>query len=182
MFSAPAFADIYQYIDEKGTVCLTNDRASVPVAKRKTAKVIREEQKSKLQPATGDPATSNSPGQHHQAPAVTTKSAAAQQTPNSPASPLKLGGIAAGMVGALLLISRLTRSLTSPQMARVIYVAFFLGTFVLGYKLYADHLVNGYFAIKSRMLTLFAKTQQREGLITPQPEKHLQFESEQLKQ
>ena len=164
-----AQADMYQYTDQSGTVCLTNDLANVPPAKRKTVKVIREEPKPKARQATVDPAASDPPSQQPQASAVAGKPSAPLVTTTNSSSPRKLVGIATGMLAALFLVARLTRSLSSPQLAKVIYVAFFLGTFVFGYKLYADHLVNGYFAIKSKMLTLFAKAQQREELPPPRP-------------
>ena len=75
----------------------------------------------------------------------------------------------AAVIGCLFAISKLTRALSSPQLAKVIYIAFFLGTFTLGYKLYADHLVSGFIGIKQKMITMFAKAQQREGLATPKP-------------
>ena len=165
---SPARADIYQYTDGQGTVIMTDRLANVPKAQRRSVKVVREEPKP--QPAM--PAASTT------GPATTPEQAQVQaiidRKPSPPAPsranfPIKLiFGITAAIAG-LFVIRKLTGALSSPQLAKVIYVAFFLGVFVTGYKLYADHLVGGYFAIKQKMLTMFAKAQQREGLAPARP-------------
>jgi hypothetical protein len=163
-----ARADMYQYTDKSGTVCMTNSLESVPRAQRKSVKIISEEPK----PKTAVPVTT--PGGNTVTPAqAEVQSIIADKSPPSSTAvgrtiPIKSIAVV-GMIGFLFLVSRLTRSLSSPQLAKVIYIAFFLGTFTLGYKLYADHLANGFVGIKQKMLAMFAKAQQREGLVAPQP-------------
>jgi hypothetical protein len=166
----PAAADLYQYTDNRGTVCMTNDLGKVPPAKRKGVKVISEDPKPRS-PAASKESTESIPSNQEQSTAALPTSTLPEPSHSSPPR-LPWVKMAIGGLGALILlflVSRLTRSLSSPQFAKVIYVAFFLGTFVFGYTLYANHLVNGYFAIKGKFISLFAKAQQREGLASPRP-------------
>jgi hypothetical protein len=162
---------MYQYTDSRGTICMTNRLENVPPTKRKGVKVIREE--SRPQSPIGETTRNGHQGTDADNPMPATADKAAAMAATTPAvassSPPWQKFVAAGIGVALLLVGicRLTRTLSSPQLAKVIYVAFFLGIFVFSYKLYADHLVNGYFAIKGKFLSLFAKAQQREGLATP---------------
>lgn len=166
---APAGADLYQYTDKSGTVCMTNSLDSVPRAQRKTVKTIQEDPKQKpAAPVTADGGNTVTAAQAEVQAIIANKKPQPPSGVNSP-SPIKPIGVLVGMIGFLFVVARLTRSLSSPQLAKVIYIAFFLGTFTLGYKLYADHLASGFIGIKQKMLTMFAKAQQREGLTIPQP-------------
>ncbi len=69
---------------------------------------------------------------------------------------------AGGAVILFFVIRKLSDLLPSPQLAKVIYLAFFLGVFTFAYKCYADHVVGSYFTIKSRILALYEKANTRE--------------------
>ena len=177
-----ANADYYTYTDRNGVACMTNDRNAVPARFRRTMKVVREEkpapkesgapaQQLKPVPATPTP-TAAPPSQPDQQ-----QTAATEETRREPSlrfwysrfpwlKPLLL---VLGASAALLLLTRLVALLPSPQMARVIYLAFFLGVFVFAYKLYADHLVTGYFSAKNRILRMFTDTLARQSRETGEP-------------
>jgi hypothetical protein len=167
--SSSARANMYQYTDKNGTVCMTNSLDSVPRAERKSVKIISEDPKPKPPgPVVTDRGNTVTPAQAD-VQAIIADKKPHPPTPVGTSIPVKPIGVAVGVIGFLFVVARLTRSLSSPQLAKVIYIAFFLGTFTLGYKLYADHLANGFVGIKQKMITMFAKAQQREGLIAPQP-------------
>jgi hypothetical protein len=163
--ASTTFADFYQYKDGKGTIHMTNKLESVPEKYRATMKVVRED-KPPTQPA---PAAAE-----QTAPAAADQQQASQAKETQPQSrfgqlcsrfpwlkPLLFVG---GFLVAFLLVATLTDFLPSPMLARVIMIAFFLGAFVFTYKVYADHLASGYLTMKEKMLTMFKKANEREGL------------------
>ena len=72
--------------------------------------------------------------------------------------------VVAGFFTALLLVVKISSLISSPQLVRVIYLSFFLTVFVYGYKVYADHVVGSYFSVKQKVLSMFMKANEREGL------------------
>lgn len=181
-----AYADFYQYKDGKGTIHMTNKLEAVPEKYRATMKVVREDR----------PPTQAAPAANEQAaPAANDQQPARQAVEAQPQTrfgqlcsrfpwlkPLLFIG---GFIGAFLLVAKLTDFLPSPMLARVIMIAFFLGAFVFTYKVYTDHLASGYFTIKEKMLTMFKKANEREGL-TPEdkpglPAREQQRQLEELK-
>lgn len=163
-----ASADYYKYKDASGTVCITNKLQSVPPRYRATMQVIRDDTAGK------EPAAHNQPEPSQ--PAVEpTSQKPAQESPAEGRfgqlsarypwfKPLAIiGGILAGFV----VVTKLAGLLPSPHLARLIYLAFFLGVFVFAYKSYADHVAEGYFSIKQKVVAMFTKANEREGL---QPE------------
>lgn len=163
-----AEADIYSYTDKGGTVVMTNDRDAIPAKQRKNVKVTPEEKKPGGMNTQQRNITSKESAELITEQAPARKGAEGGQT--GPVPWIKIIGSLLGAFVILMLLLRVVRSLASPQLARIIMVALFLGTFVTGYKLYADHLVGSYFSIKGKFLKLYAKANQREGLIpTPAP-------------
>ena len=69
-----------------------------------------------------------------------------------------------GLLALFLLVVRIASHLSSPQLARVIYLAFFLGVFTFAYTSYASHLAAGYTSLKQKMVAMFAKANDREGV------------------
>jgi hypothetical protein len=76
---------------------------------------------------------------------------------------IKLLIIISGIVAASIIIIKLTSLIPSPQLARLINIAFFLGLFVFAYKLYAENLVGNYFTIKTKILGIFTRANVREA-------------------
>jgi hypothetical protein len=179
-----ANADYYRYTDGTGTVCMTNTLDSVPRKYRASMKVIKEDVLDRKDKANrgllpkAAPAPSPAPQETASAPQVNGPAAA----PVEKASALdrftggtpwkKAALIVVGIVVLFLIVKKLTDLLPSAQLARVICIAFFLGTFVFLYKAYADHLTNSFTTIKARMIAMFEKSNRREA---PEPqEKQLQ--------
>lgn len=57
---------------------------------------------------------------------------------------------------------KLSSLLSSALLAKVIYLAFFLGVFAFAYKSYAEHVTSSYFSIKKKVLAMFEKANRRE--------------------
>ncbi|WP_243373214.1 DUF4124 domain-containing protein [Geotalea sp. SG265] len=168
LLHASVQADFYKYKDGKGTVHMTNKLETVPEKYRGTMKVIREDKPSipTSAPEAGPQA----------APDNSTAEKIDVQKQSDMQQPGKFGQLCArfpwlkpllvvcAIAAAFPIIARLLEFLPSPQLARVVMIAFFLGSFVFVYKVYADHLSSGYVTIKERILTMFKKANEREGL------------------
>jgi len=168
-----AHADYYKYTDGSGTVCITNNRDTVPPKYRSTMKVIREEtldRKDKvkrpepLRDASPVPATSVSPPEKAAA-------AAEEQTTTygrlASRSPWFKPALFVGAVILLYLIVRkLAASLPSTLLARLVCIVFFLGVFVFIYVSYARYIGSSYTSIKTKMLSMFEKSNRRDA---PEP-------------
>lgn len=177
--AAPAHADFYKYTDKTGSVCISNTIDAVPKQYRATMQIVRDEALEKKDPVARRPSASSQSAQPQRAvPAL--PSSGPQPSPSqqnqlqtdasSPAAtgapagqrwrqPLMYGG---AIVVIFLVVRKVISAISSPQLARVIYLAFFLGVFTFGYKLYADHVVNGYFTTKTRIMAMFEKANRRE--------------------
>jgi hypothetical protein len=169
-----ARADYYRYTDSTGAVCMTNTLDSVPRKYRASMKVIREEALDRKDQANrgllphAAPALSPAPQE-----AVTTPQENGSAAPGEKASvlsrltggaPWKKALLIVGVIVVLfVIVKKLTDLLPSAQLARVICIAFFLGTFVFLYKAYAEHLTNSFTTIKSRMIAMFEKSNRREA-------------------
>ncbi len=168
-----ARADYYKYIDKSGAVCITNNLKSVPEKYRASMKVIREEsleKKDQSQNRQGGTVSAASP---ETAPESREANSAAAAEPTSTYGRLaarfpwfKPLLFVAAIFCAFVLVTKLVSILPSPLMARVIYLAFFLGIFAFTYKAYADHVVDSYSTVKKKVLALFEKGNRRE---VPEP-------------
>ncbi len=162
-----ALAEFYRYTDSKGSVCMTNKLDTVPKEYRSTVKVIRNGKESTLQQL------SDEPPQAVQDPSLQKQENAPADTPVPKG---RLGQLAArfpwlkpllivgGILTGFLLVARITAHLPSAQLGKIIYLAFFLGVFTFAYKSYADHVCNSYFTIKHKVVSMFKKANDREGL------------------
>jgi hypothetical protein len=185
MTSGLAHADFYKYTDNTGAVCISNTLDAVPKQYRSTMKVVRDDSLEKKDPGarrSSPPAASPSPAGQPQKTAPSsgsmpsepqqkdvtseTSSPAGAGTPASQPwrQPLMYGG---ALVALFLVVRKVVASISSPQLSRVIYLAFFLGVFAFGFKLYADHVVNGYFTAKTRIMAMFEKANRREAPPVP---------------
>ena len=177
----PAHADYYRYTDGTGSVCMTNTLDSVPRKYRASMKVIKEEALDKKDRANRGMLPAAAP-----APAPVPQETVAAPQENGAAAPLEQASILArltggapwkkallivGVIAALfIIVKKLTDLLPSAQLARVICIAFFLGTFVFLFKAYAENVTSSFTTIKSRMIAMFEKSNRREA---PDPvEKH----------
>lgn len=162
-------ADYYKYTDKTGAVCISNTRDSVPPAYRTSMKVIREEtlakkdKASRIETTPRDATAPPSPG------------AAEEQKPVAPPTPvstfsqtsarpwIKPALVVCAILCTFLAIRKLSALIPSALLARLIYLAFFLGAFVFVYKSYADHLSNGYSTVRTKILAMFEKANRREA-------------------
>lgn len=172
-FLQTAHADYYKYTDKSGAVCITNNLASVPARYRSTMKVIREETLAKKDKAT----RLETPREPSAAPAIAgSPQEKADVTPSEPLSTFgrlsarfpwfKPALFVSGAILLFLIVRKLADALPSALLAKVIYLAFFLGAFVFVYKSYADHLSNSYLTFKTKLITMFEKANRREA---PEP-------------
>ena len=168
-FLQTAHADYYKYTNKRGAVCITNNLDSVPLKYRSTMKIIREETLAEKDKAM----RLVTPPEPPAAPAIGGfPQAKAEVAPSEPQSTLgrmsarfpwfKPVLVACGIMLLFLIVRKLADVLPSPILAKVIYLAFFLGAFVFVYKSYADHLSNNYLAIKTKIFALFEKANKRE--------------------
>lgn len=162
-------ADYYKYTDKTGVVCITNTAESVPPIYRATVKVIREETLDRKDRASRIESQRQTPV------AAETASAPDVQKQDKPAEPASAYGrlltrfpwskpvlIVSALFCIFLIIRRLSAILPSAQLARLIYIAFFLGAFVFVYKSYAEHLANSYASVKTKIVALFEQANRRE--------------------
>ncbi|HEY6871086.1 MAG TPA: hypothetical protein VI298_00030 [Geobacteraceae bacterium] len=165
-----ARADYYKYTDKGGAVCITNNLDAVPRKYRATMKVIREETLDKkgrgadreggAAGAAPPETASQAQEQNNVAPAGEPTSAYGRLAARFPwFKPLLFVGAA---LAVFILVTKLSSVLPSPLLSRVIYLAFFLGLFVIVYKSYADHVTESYFTIKTKVLAMFEKANRRE--------------------
>ncbi len=169
--NASVHADYYKYKDSKGTICITNKLDSVPNKYRSTMKVIREEKTRRVdresQPALPSAVAPATPEQSSSRGGV--QSAAPSQVDSSADGLavrfpwVKAVLVVLGLAAALLTVAKLTSMISSPQLSRLISIVFFAGLFLFTYKVYADHLVDGYFTIKTKILKMFANANAREA-------------------
>lgn len=173
--------DYYAYTDANGTPVITNKLETVPRQYRGRMRVVKEEKPASVRKDGG--AVTNKPAAVPAAsqPVVREEPAAAPEPPAPPAPARRMAGyvgrvpwlkplgIGAGLLAGFLVVARLASHLSSPQLARVIYLAFFLGVFVFAYKSYAESMVQRYFAVKTRIITMFRKAnvRQAEELVAP---------------
>ena len=176
----PARADFYKYTDTSGTVHLSNTLNAVPPQYRANMQVVRDEnrpQKDKAPP----PRTYAPPRETPAAgPAEAPQEAPAEAQPTIPdrlsahlslRSPLVFLGAA---IVLFFVVRKLTALLPSIMLARIIYLAFFLGVGVFAFKSYVDEIGSSYFTVKSRVLSLYEKANRREipeAVKLPSPEK-----------
>lgn len=168
-FCGDARADYYKYTDGSGAVCITNRIDAVPSKYRATMKVIREETVAgKVNGAPREPLRENVA-----APEASPQSREQAVAPEEPAS--RLGQVFSRfpwarpllvvcvIVTAFLIVNKLSSLISSPLLARVVYLAFFLAIFVFAFKSYAEHVTNSYFSIKTKVLAMFEKANRREA-------------------
>jgi len=164
----PVIADYYKYTDKTGAVCITNNIKSVPQRYRSIMKVIREETRAKKDRATRIDSSQETPDQ-------STAGAVPQMRDVAPAEPASLLArltsgaswkkptlIACVFVSLFLIVRKLSAVLPSALLAKVIYLAFFLGTFVFLYKSYTEYITNSFITIKTKMISMFEKSNRRE--------------------
>lgn len=167
----PAGAEYYKYKDSKGVICITNNPNAIPPKYRSTMKVIPDDKTGQLDRGNQIKTKPEGP------PVVREQVAVGHDRQAGPSSQsdspfalflarfplIKLLIIIAGIVAVSVIIVKLTALIPSPQLARVINIAFFLGLFVFAYKLYADNLVGNYFTIKTKILGIFSRANVREA-------------------
>lgn len=167
-FCGDVRADYYKYTDGSGAVCITNRIDAVPPKYRATMKVIREETAAGREKG----APRETPREYVAAPDASPQSRQQADAAEEPAS--RMGEVFSRfpwarpllvvcvIVTAFLIVNKLSSLISSPLLARVVYLAFFLAIFVFAYKSYAEHVTNSYFSIKTRVLAMFEKANRRE--------------------
>jgi hypothetical protein len=170
-----ACADYYRYKDNKGIICITNSLSAIPLKYRSTMKVIHDngprlpEKGSQTLTLQGGASGAQEPTVvGHDPQTITPSQSNSRIEQLLERFPLiKLLTIIAGIITVLLITLKLTSLIPSPQLARLINIAFFLGLFVFAYKLYSDYLVSNYFTIKGKILEIVSKARVQEAPETP---------------
>lgn len=162
-------ADIYKYTDKSGVVNMTNDINAVPKRYRSSMKVIKEEAKPQQHTTVlmeGNTQLNYSSGEQ-----PANESDAAVEEPSSYIGILfsKFGWlkplvIILCMMGSFAVIGKIASMVSSPQLSKIIYTAYFLGIFVFMYTMYAKHVVNSYFTVKDKAVEMLKKSNVREPL------------------
>ena len=171
--ASEARADYYKYTDDTGSVCLTNNRNAVPPKFRSTMTVIRDEARPPKVPdapkAPNAAAPMAAPATEPVATESAPRKAAPEEVPTGKFGELSsryiwfkplmiIGAIFAGF----LIVTKVATLLPSQQMARVIYLVYFLGIMLFAYKSYADHMAESFVKVKGKVLTMFKKANERE--------------------
>ncbi len=172
----PARADYYAYTDASGAPVITNRLETVPRKYRAGMRVVKEDKPTAARKDGGQPVTNRPvavPATPQ--PVVRQEPAAAPEPPAPPAQTGRMGdhakrypwlkpvGAVAGLLVGFLAVIRIAAHLSSPQLARVLYLAFFLGVFVFAYKSYAESVVGRYFTIKTKIVSMFRKANVRQA-------------------
>jgi len=164
-----ARADFYKYRDGSGAVCITNDPNTIPPKYRASMKVVRDEALEKKETDTRKLAPRKTPPVARENAAAGLEQAPAAEPPSRFASlaarfPWFKPLVIVAAIGALfLLVVKITTLLPSPLLARLIYLAFFLGVSVFGYKMYAESMLNSYQTIRTKVLAMFTKANERQA-------------------
>jgi len=170
--TAPAaLADYYKYTDSRGGISITNNLDSVPAKYRSTMKVVRESPQkdagagNQLQQPQPEPEAAAPEQTGAAAPAEAPTGKFAELSARFPwFKPLVYVGI---FLATFVVMIKVTALLPSPLLAKVIYLAFFLGVFVFLYKAYVAHVVESTAKIKEKAAIMMKNSTVRE---LPQPE------------
>ena len=165
-----AHADYYKYTDGSGTVCITNNRDTVPPKYRATMKVIREETLGKKEPVK----RLETPGETPVTPGASVsspeKDVASAEEPTSAFGRLmsrypwfKPVLIVISIILLYLIVRKIAAALPSPLLARLVCIVFFLGVFVFMYVSYTRFLTSSFISVKTKMLAMFEKSNRREA-------------------
>jgi hypothetical protein len=163
-----AFADYYKYTDSHGAVTMTNKLDSVPAKYRAGMKVIPEEKagvqkQQKLQPEPEQAVAAQ--------PALATTPAAAPAGKFDELSqryvwfkPLVYLGV---ILAIFLALVKLTTLVSSPLLAKLIYLAFFIGVSVFIFKKNVEHVAESSHEIKEKATSIVNKAAEREKAALP---------------
>lgn len=158
---ARLLADYYSYTDNRGVVHMTNKLGAVPAKYRSTMRVTREEPKKQPAGQASEPSlqASESPSTQQEAPAAQPGGFAQLASRHLWLKPLLA---LAAIVVLFLGVTKLASWLSSPMLARVIYISFFVGVMVFLYKTYVDYMVESSMKIKERAVSMIKKSSNRE--------------------
>jgi Domain of unknown function (DUF4124) len=172
-FPHSSHADYYRYTDRTGTACFTDKPDKVPVKYRSTMKIIREktlvdrDKANRIEPPQQSPSRTeplNRPEPEKQPAPQDSRTDFDRLTTRHPW--LKPALFTGGAIILFLIARRLSTALSSPQLARLICIVFFLGIFVTIYIFYAKYITDNSIAFKKKILIMFEKANRREA---PEP-------------
>lgn len=154
-------ADYYRYTDSRGIVHMTNRLESVPQKFRASMRVIREEPKKEAagQAAPALDSAGESASAPQEAPEQKQGLFARLSSRHVWIKPL---AVVAAITLLFLAVVKLASWLSSPMLARVIYISFFAGVMVFLYKSYVTYLVDGSMKLKDRAVIMMKKASNRE--------------------
>lgn len=162
-FSRAASADYYKYTDSRGVVCISNSIESVPQKYRSSMKVIKEDAvgSKRREPWKEGEASPQAEPAEETGPEAQTGLFGTLAARYGWFKPL---AIICGLIVSFLAVVKISSMVSSPQLARIIYLAYFLGISTYGYTVYSKALVDSYFSIKQKTVAMFTKANNREGL------------------
>lgn len=163
-----AIADYYKYTDASGVVHITNTLESVPQKYRSKVKVISDAALSKQDAGARkeQPPESGQEETRQPNPALAPAPATAPQGKIAELSArfvwFKPLLYLAAILAAFLVVIKLASVVPSAQLAKLIYLCFFIGVFVVLYKAYVEHVVADSMAVKEKAVTMIKKSSIRE--------------------
>lgn len=154
-------ADYYRYTDGRGVVHMTNRLESVPKKFRASMRVIREEPKKEAAgqaaaaPDSAAGSVSVTQGEAEQEQGLFARLASRHVW-------VKPLAVVVAITLLFLAVVKLASWLSSPMLARVIYISFFAGVMVFLYNSYVSYLVEGSMKLKDRAVIMMKKSSNRE--------------------
>lgn len=140
------WCDLYTYTTGDGAVVTVDDISGVPERYRRPVKVTQDERPPAAKPSMKPDTTPANPAE-----ALT---AAPPPQRSGGGNILKIVHVVAAVGVVLFATFRLLRFLASPEPARMITLILSSSLVVTCFKLYADHLANGYVTIEDQLIRL----------------------------
>lgn len=151
------YADIYTYMDDSGTVCMTNSLGAVPKKFRKSMRVVKEERpKTQKQPQ----AVGNSVPQA--APPEADASQPASVTMHKQDKYKKTGFVVGGFILLWYLLTKLPQGVGYQRTASVLLLFGALLSSVYLYRLYVEQMTAVYHELRTNALNIKKNVETRE--------------------
>lgn len=161
-FAEPVLADMYKYVDESGSVCITNSLAAVPKKYRSSMTVVKEESAApkKLLPEvekrTSDPLPQ---ARNESRPAEAER--VVPPVDNRPKY-LRTALIVGGVIVAYFLLGRLCGSLGVPRVGTLLFLLLILVGGVYLYGLYVKELHAVFGSLRKDAIKIKTNVETRE--------------------
>lgn len=154
-----AGATLYSYADGNGVVNVTDRLEKVPAKYRASMKVTAEEKKKAPAVQQSEPEESPAAAVAAAPEAKPTGWFATFAADHAWFKPLV---VVAGIFGLFLVAMQISSQISSPQLAKLVYLVFFAGVGLFVYVSYSRHMVESTISVKQKLVGMFKKANVRE--------------------